>query len=154
MSERRRFASTFVLGLLVLLPAAGNAQQAGSVTNFVGPQLGSANPLFPVNLGVPWFGVPQPPSLVKPFDISGRPASVSSSQSVKPLPLSTLSQPGQLGIFISGSSMLQLEVAHIGGMCVETPLLPFNPIAARLMSFGFFLRAPRPEAALQHYKDH
>jgi len=154
MAGTGRFVITLVLGFFILLPTGLNAQQAGFVTNFVAPQLGSTNPLFPATLGLPWFGVPEPPSFVKPFALPGRPASVPLSLiPIKAMPLSTLSQP-QLSVFISGNTILQREIASVGRMCVETPLLPFNPIAARLMSFGFFLRAPRPEAALQHYKDH
>ena len=153
MLHTGRFVITLVLGFFILLPTGLNAQQAGFVTNFLAPQLGSTNPLFPATLGLPWFGVPEPPSFVKPFALPGRPESVPPSLPINALPLSTLSQP-QLSVFISGNTILQRKIASVGGMCVETPLLPFNPIAARLMSFGFFLRAPRPEAALQHYKDH
>ena len=151
MLRIRSFVITLVLSFSILLPAGLNAQQAGFGTNFVSPQVGSTNPLFPATLGLPWFGVPEPPSFVKPFALPGRPKSVPLAPLIKTLPLSTLSQP-QLSVFISGNTILQGEVAF-GAMCVETSLLSFNPIATRLMSFGFLLRAPRPEAALQQYKD-
>jgi hypothetical protein len=153
MLERRRFVRRFVLGLFVLLPVAANAQQAGFVAHFLAPQIGSTNPLFPATLGLPWFGVPEPPSFVKPFALPGRPESVPLPLPIEALPLSTLSEP-QLSVFISGNTTLQREIASIGGICVERPLLPFNPIAARLMSFGFFLRAPRPGGGVTTIQDH
>jgi len=151
MLHIRSFVITLALSLSFLLPAGLNAQQAGFGTNFASPQVGSTNPLFPATLGLPWFGVPEPPSFVKPFALPGRPESVPLAPSIKALSLSTLSQP-QLSVFVSG--MLRSDAAQGHGMCVETFPLPFNPIAARLMSFGFVLRAPRPEAALQQYTDH
>ena len=146
MLHTRSFVITLVLGFSILLPGGLDAQSAGFVTNFVGPQLGSTNPLFPATLGLPWFGVPESPSFVKPFALPGRPESVPPPLSIKALPLSTLSQP-QLSVFISG--ILQSEVVQGSGMCVETFPLPLNPIAARLMSFGFVLRTPRPGAVLR-----
>ena len=149
MLRIRSFVITLVLSFSILLPAGLNAQQAGFGTNFLSPQVGSTNPLFPATLGLPWFGVPEPLSFVKPFALPGRPESVPLAPSIKALPLSTLSQP-QLSVFFSG--MLQSDVAQGHGMCVETFPLPFNPIAARLMSFGFVLRTPRPEAGLRENK--
>jgi len=149
MLHIRSFVITLVLSVSILLPAGLNAQQAGLGTNFASPQIGSTNPLFPATLGLPWFGVPEPPSLVKPFALPGRPESVPLAPLIKTLPLSTLSQP-QLSVFFSG--MLQSDVAQGHDMCVETFPLPFNPIAARLMSFGFVLRTPRPEAGLRENK--
>jgi hypothetical protein len=65
------------------------------------------------------------------------------------MPLSAVLQPPQLDVFVSGSMVPQLDSRSVGGMCVETFPLPLNPFALRLMSFGFVLRASRPEAALQ-----
>ena len=128
MLHTGRFVSTLVLAFSILLPTGLNAQQAGFVTNFVAPQLGSTNPLFPATLGLPWFGVPKPPPFVKPFALPGRPESVPLSLPIKALPLSTLSQP-QLSVFISGNTILQRKIASVGG-CLSSETQSVCPFIA------------------------
>ena len=128
MLHIRSFVITLVVSFSILLPAGLNAQQAGFGTNFVSPQVGSTNPLFPATLGLPWFGVPEPPSFVKPFALPGRPESVPLSLPIKALPLSTLSQP-QLNVFISGNTILQRKIASVGG-CLSSETQSVCPFIA------------------------
>jgi len=128
MLHIRSFVITLVLSVSILLPAGLNAQQAGLGTNFASPQIGSTNPLFPATLGLPWFGVPEPPSLVKPFALPGRPESVPLAPLIKTLPLSTLSQP-QLSVFISGNTILQRKIASVGG-CLSSETQSVCPFIA------------------------
>jgi hypothetical protein len=106
-------------------------------------QPATPNPLFPVDLGIPWLNVPelsphrQLPSPALPP--SQAPSIISTNRGRFPFP-------------ISPSPITHPEIIYVGNIpVVVMPLpLPPNPIVARLQSSGFLLQVPMIQSPVEH----
>jgi hypothetical protein len=129
-----------LLSLTILVAPSGLTAQLPStpsptMTPISPLQPSTLNPLFPSQLGLPWFGVPelsprpqQPlpqPPVIQAHSVNGA--------TRQPLPLRASRGP-----------TFHPKPVYVGKEPVLIPLLPLppNPIASRLQSFGFLRQVP------------
>src|SRR5215469_7649221 len=124
---------------IVVAPSALTAQLPGTPSPSMAPispvQSSTLNPLFPSQLGLPWFGVPEltpPPQQPLPQPpVIQAPSTNGATRQQLPFP-------------VSGSVPFHPKPMYAGREPVLIPLLPLppNPIASRLQSFGFLRQVP------------
>jgi len=138
---RHKVISVFLGLMIVAAPSIAAAQWPAAVS---GPavQAPSTNPLFPAQLGIPWFGIPQ---------FSPYPQSSGMPNATQAPPIAGTNRQ-QFPLPISPSPALQIEIVYVGNLPVQIPPLPLppNPIVARLQSFGFLLQLPMIKSPVEN----